>query len=226
MTDTFLQYMYKNPQKNKKSINTGGAVITIAREYGCYSTEIGDLLVKKINENQAKTWECVSSQVLEKVARNLKVPISEIVHIFGANEKGVVANFFSSFLVTNNNISDSKIIQNIINVMIDYTKQGNCVIVGRAGVIFSKYNQNALNIRLVAPLEWRVEQICKRFNINSDVALNQIEEIDKKRALFMTYFDAYKRDSELFDIILNRAFLSNEEIVDTIYYLAMKKSII
>ena len=42
----------------------------------------------------------------------------------------------------------------------------------------------------------------------------------------MTYFDAYKRDSELFDIILNRAFLSNEEIVDTIYYLAMKKSII
>ena len=228
MANVFFEYMNDGLKSKENTDNSPRPVITIGREYGCYSTEIAKLLVKKINQKKSihQKWECVSGQVLDAVAERLNVPVSKVSHIFGANEKGIVEDFFSSFSVTNQNISDSVIISTIADIMTTSINKGNVVIVGRAGCIFAKNNPKALHVRIVAPFDWRVQSVMKRYKFSEAQAKKQVLEIDEKRRLFMTYYNAYNRDYELFDIILNRATLSNDEIVSAIIHVAESRSLL
>ncbi len=205
-----------------------GPVITISREYGCYGSEIALLLANKINEtiqSETEQWVFVSHQVLHEAAKTLDVEPQEIIHIFGAEEKSLLNDMFSSFSA-DKYISDSQIKRILAQVVRSYSEQGKAIIVGRAGCVVAKHIPKAIHVRIHAPFDWRVEQIKKRFNISNREAATKVKNTDKRRDGFMKFYKGNKPDSELFDLILNRSTLTSQQIVEQIYLLAQLKGLL
>jgi len=227
MESIFLKYMKERFKVIDSVHKQRGPVITISREFGCYGSEIARLLVAKINnEESTQEWDLVSNEILLQVAKKLRVDPNEISHIFGAERKSLVDEFLRSFNLAKSHVTDDHIIKNLSQVVFRYAEHGHFVIVGRAGCVVAKNIKNALHVRLNAPFDWRIKSISERFNLNTNDAIKKIEENDKKRKRFMEFFQGNKPNSELFDIELNRATLSNDEIVETIFTLASIKKLI
>ncbi len=229
MENLFLHYM--NERKRRVSQTTKhdlGPVITISREYGCYGGEIADLLAKKINKdiaNENDQWVFISHQVLQNAAKALDVSPQDITHIFGAEEKTFFDDMFSLFS-SDRYLSDTQIKRILAQVVRSYSEQGKAIIVGRAGCVVARHITKAIHIRLMAPQQWRINQIRMRFNISISEAASKVKETDKRRETFMEFYRGNKPDSEMFDLILNRSTLSTQEIVEQIYLLALQRNLV
>ena len=229
MKNLFLQYMHERVKREEEEIYPeAGPVITLSREYGCYGSEIGTKLAKKINENknvEGDNWVFVSHQVLHDAAEALKATPQDIVHIFGAEEKNVFGDLVSIFS-KDKYLSNIQIKRAIGGIVRSYADQGNSIIVGRAGCVIAQHIKKSVHIKVFAPKEWRINQIKNRFSLTDTEAANLVKETDKHREAFMEFFRGDKPDSQLFDIILNRSTLTSDEIVNQIYYLAQEKGLV
>ena len=77
-----------------------------------------------------------------------------------------------------------------------------------------------MHVKLIAPFDYRKDYIKKHYNLSDKEAYNIVTKTDKKRTMFMKFFKGNIPDEEVFDLILNREKLSNEEIIGTIEKLA------
>jgi cytidylate kinase len=229
MENLFLHYMHERVRREEEhSQPEPGPVITISREYGCFGSEIAQMVVDKINRERSaaqKEWVFVSHQVLHDASEAMETKPHEISHIFGAEQKSMFGDLVSLFS-KDKYISDIQIKRTIAQIVRSYSEQGNSVIVGRAGCVIAKHIKHSIHIKLMAPICWRANVIKKRFSLSSTEAMNLLKETDKRRETFMEFFRGNKPDSELFDIILNRSTMTSEEIVNHIYILAKDRELL
>jgi cytidylate kinase len=94
--------------------------------------------------------------------------------------------------------------------------QGHLVIVGRGSVAILQGCPHVLHIRLQAPLEWRVQEICTSRGLKETEALKMTNETDKKRTALIELLLGRKFDQNLFDVVFNCSTFSKEEIVQSI----------
>lgn len=229
MENLFLHYMHERVRREEEETKPEpGPVITISREYGCYGSEIGEKLAEKLNAEKNitkdKEWVFVSHQVLHDASEALEAKPNEISHIFGAEQKNMFGDLVSLFS-KDKYISDIQIKRTIAQIVRSYSEQGNAIIIGRAGCVLAKHIARSVHVRLIAPHTWRVNVIKKRFNITTNEATNLVNETDKRRETFMEFYRGNKPDSELFDLILNRSKLTNDEIVEQIFTLAKTREL-
>lgn len=232
MNNIFLQYMSERMKQEHLAHKEPGPVITISREYGCYASKIAKLLVDKLNHSQKSLstkndseWHYITKEILEEASQKLQTDPEKISHIFGATQKDFLHDLIESFS-TKRYASDSNIKRTIKLVVQSYAEQGKVIIVGRAGCILTRHIPKSLHLKLAAPYEWRVERIMERFNLEPAAARKQVSESDEKRKNFMAFFKGNKPDCQLFDLVFNRSTLSDEEIVESIYKIALLRKII
>jgi cytidylate kinase len=225
--DYFIKYMLQVRDSKKTQEDERGPVITISREFGCYGSEIAQLLAKKLTaiSPENKKWHCITQEVLEETSKALEVEPDKISHVFGAKEKSSLEQLIAYFS-HNKYTSDLAIKRTISKTVKKYAEQGNTIIVGRAACMLSQHIKKSAHIRLVAPYLIRVQRIRERFKIPLSEAKKVVEENDKKRFKFMSFFRGNKPDSEIFDLIINRSVLNSEQITDLIILLAKQKGLI
>lgn len=228
MESLLLKYFNERMQGQSEN-KEPGPVITISREYGCWGSRIAELVCEHINsiylKDTTKKWKPVDRHILSKVSQQMNRDPHSVAHVFGAKDKGLLADIVDSFS-SSSYTSDDNIKRTISNVVKSFSEQGNTIIVGRAGCVLAKHIPKSIHIKLTSPFEKRVARIEKRFSISNKEARKQVEEIDKKRKHFMAFFDGNKPDDELFDIVLNREFLKEPEIVSLIIDLAKMRKLI
>jgi cytidylate kinase len=196
-----------------------GPVITISRAYGCPGKIVAQDLAFNLNKRlvgtHAKHWKWISKEILDESARELKLnkyTIREAVH---ANKKGVMDDLIIS-LANKFYPSDAKVKKTLADVIRGFAKEGNVIIVGRAGVSLTRSIKNSLHIRLQAPVEWRIKIVSERQNISVDEARRKLLEIDYKRNHLREYYEGMKPDDSIFDIIFNYQTMNEEEILECI----------
>lgn len=223
----FRKYFLERSVDLKKETKTPGPVITIARDFGCYSSEIANLVTEQINEKSADeyAWRWLSHEILTEAAESLKVEPTRISHIFGAEERPYVQEIIES-LTSNKYVCDENIKNTIVRIVRKYAQEGNVIIVGRAGSAVTRYIKQSLHVKLIAPFDWRVKRIQERFQLSQNAAQKKVIEVDASREKFMSFYDGNKPDGELYDAIYNRATMTNEQIVENITFLARSKKII
>jgi len=228
--DTLIKYMTARIEEEHPIKKESGPIITLSREYGCYASHIATLLNEKLTEaSQIDTkkvkWNVISNEILLDAAKALEIDPSKISHLFGASEKQFLSDLLESFS-TKKYVSDTAIKKAITAIVKSYAEQGNAIIVGRAGCVITKGITKSLHVRLVAPHDWRVRRIQERFNLNEVSARKQVAEFDEKRKTFMSFFRGDKPDAELFDVTFNRAKMTEEEIISSIYNIAQSRHFI
>jgi len=90
--------------------------------------------------------------------------------------------------------------RHLTQVLLALAQQGQKVIVGRGANFILK---QALNVRLRAALEFRIQQVMRLENIGHDEALRRIHKVDRERADFTRrVFDRDIEDPDAYDMII------------------------
>lgn len=235
MSNLFFKYLDNRihqkgteTKKTKKGIDNYGPIITISRQAGCSANEIADLLYIAINKDIpiSKTqWKCVDKKIIMDSSKKLNIAPKKIQYVFNSEKKSTMDEIVEA-LSSRYYKSDKTIRKTIVNVMKGIAEQGNSIIIGRAGVALSQHVERSINLRLIAPLNWRIQQISQKHDINELDAKKYIQGIDYQRTALIEEFYGEKFKDSMFDIILNCESNSQEEIVHICMKLMKVKGLI
>jgi len=209
-----LAYFEKRVAPSKKEKTGVLPFITISRQTGCNGNELAFQIIKKLKQKNA-AWKYINKEVLEESAKKLKLDESQIKYVFDTKEKSHADEILSAF--SNRYYkSDRAVRKTITEVLQHYAREGNMIIVGRAGVATTRDFPGGLHIRLIAPYEWRAKALKKRKAFDQTDVAAFIKKHDKKKRKLIEHFCGKKIDDIQFDLTFNCETFSKAQIVEMV----------
>lgn len=196
-----------------RPVDQTGPVITISRLTGCDGREVAAELVAQMNlRYNTNRWKWVDKDIIYHAAYELRTDTQRIETYYqglGMTDISQMIMAFSGTFVT-----DSSVKKAIREVVLSIAREGYSVIIGRGGVSITQEMANALHIRLVAPLYWRVQNVMNKKGMLIGKAEEYTLETDEKRnRLIMAFLDKKPQCLDyLFDATLNRSTYSVEQL--------------
>jgi cytidylate kinase len=176
-----------------------GPCLLISRECGSGST----LLAEKIGEELG--WNVFDSKIVDEIAKAAHVQqrlvqsVDERVHSYWEQT-------WRELLLED--LTNKSYLEHLGEVVTTLGHQGNVIIIGR-GAQYLLPPQCALRVRLVAPLEARINRIAQQENLSPGEARLKINQVDSKRAAFL--WRVFKKDIGAplnHDLVLNTGDIS------------------
>lgn len=190
-----------------------GPVITISRLTGCDGREVAAALAALLNLRQnTNKWRWIDKDIIYHAAHELKTDTNRVETYY----QGMTMNDMSEMIMAFSGtfVSDSSVKKAIREVVLSIAREGHAVIIGRGGVAITRDMTNALHIRLVAPLYWRVENVMKKKGMIIEKAEEYVIETDEKRnKMILSFLDKKPQAIDyLFDSTLNRSSFSIDQL--------------
>jgi len=217
MKDILYQYMkerYQLEEMGKPQDKPSGPVITISRECGCYAINMANQLVEKLSKLTGEKWTVLTKEILVEAAEKLELHPKQIEYVFESKEKSTWDDVFAA-MSNKYYKSDKQIKKTIADVVQAMAKRGNCIIIGRGGVILTQDIEKSLHLKLQAPLEWRATQLQKKHGGSLNEMQIYARTVDSKREIFRNFFNKQPLELGHFDIVFNSMKLEDEIIVNT-----------
>ncbi len=229
MNNSLLSYFNKRlseDKASKKDFSLAGPVITISRQVGCNGLKLAQLISTRLNTHKLSSdWRVLSKEIFSESARELDMNPEQIRRTITESDKYTFQEILKAFSDKGYK-SERKIIKTVSDVIRTFAIDGFCIIVGRASHIIAKDIKNSLHLRLIAPMDYRVRSIMHSKQFNHADAIEFIEKMEKEREAFRNAISPDNVNEDLFDLTVNTAMFSNEEIVDIIEYAVNKKKIL
>lgn len=192
-------------------------IITIGRECGSGGREIGMKLSKKLG------IPYYDKQLLKEAAKQSGL-CEEIFESF--DEKPTSSFLYSlamdpySFGYSNGTINmplNHKVFLAALDTIKNIAEKGPCIFIGRcADYVLSDFH-NCVNLFINAPLDFRVDRICKEHNMTKEQAINFIHKKDKQRSSYYNYYASNKwGDMSTYDLCINSSVLGIDGTVNLI----------
>ena len=170
-------------------------VITISRQLGSLGTRIAQLLSKNFKCNY------LDKDSLEETFRDYGIP-KESVERYDEKKPG----FWDLFKT-----DKARYLHFMKGAIYEFACKGSCIILGRGGQIVLGDLPGVLNVRVVAPMETRIERIKKRFECDERQVEKIIQHNDHERAGFHKFFFGYNwEDLSLYDLEISTGSFSAE----------------
>lgn len=163
-------------------------VITISRQLGSLGFQVGQAVAAKLNHRLV--WrELINQAAIRSGAPEVALAMIDELNLLGLSP---TPSQFKAY------------IQVVDQVIRELAVEGGIVIVGRGGQVVLRRDPRVLHIRVVSPLEVRIQRICSFRGISVEAASAQIETSDRTRKNYLRR--AYQVDWEdpaLYDLVLN-----------------------
>ena len=219
MKNTLLHYMnrrFGTDTKIPHGSKSPGPVITISREPGCGGLKLAESLAGSLNEFvTCKRWQVISKEILQQSAKELELDPLKVKRVFTPNERSAFNEMLEAFN-SRSYKSDRVILKAVRDVIHTFAAEGCCIILGRAGHEIAADLENALHIRLVGPMEWRVNNIALRRNIPQQEARELVVEMEENREAFRKFFISKKNPAEHYDLVIDVSRFQHGQVVQLI----------
>jgi cytidylate kinase len=195
-------------QVKRRKKKTAAPVITISREPGSG----GRLLAQEIAKKHA--LDLFHQEVLHKMAASAKVNATLLETI---DERGLntLENWIAS-LVHERHLWPDQYLQHLMKVIGIIGKHGGAVVVGR-GANYILPPENRFRVRVVAPLEVRVDNVARDFDVSREEAKKRVIRTDSdRRAFIRKYFNAEISDPTQYDLVINTENIGIETAAKTV----------
>jgi cytidylate kinase len=180
-------------------------VITISHMDGCAERAIGQRVAGALG------WAFVDKQIIDQEMEKTGYSRPEVVYL---DEHA--PSFFER--LERRRHADAYF-HALAEIMHEYAS-GNAVILGRGGNFILR-GADALHVRLVASMAFRLRQVQTERLCNPEPARAFIAESDRSRAAFMRhYFRADWNDPLLYDLTINVSYLGEERATEVLLALA------
>lgn len=196
-----------------RPIDQTGPVITISRLTGCDGREVAAAVVAQLNlKYNTNKWRWIDKDIIYHAAHELKTDTNRIETFYQGQTLSDMSEMIMAF--SGSFVTDSSVKKAIKEVVLSIAREGNAVIIGRGGVAITRDMTNALHIRLVAPLYWRVENVMKKKGMIIEKAEAYVVETDEKRhKMILDFLDRKPQNIDfLFDSTLNRSSFTIDQL--------------
>jgi len=186
----------------------GFPVITISREPGSGGRIVATSLAEKLG------LDLFHQEIINEMAESAQVS-NRILETLDEKGLSVLEEWITS-LVDNRHLWPDQYLRHLMKVIGTIGKHGNAVIVGR-GANFVLPPKGRIRVRIVAPLDVRVENVSSNFGVSAEEAKRRIIRTESERRAFIRkYFNADITDPINYDLVLNTGTLSIEAAADAI----------
>ncbi|MFZ5428646.1 MAG: AAA family ATPase [Bacteroidota bacterium] len=231
MKNTLLEYLnkrmhHKKPEPQHHFERPPGPVITISREVGCSGIAIAkDLADRLIKKFPGREWKVLSKEIFAESARELDLEPERVSRIFKQIDRTTFDEMINAFNEKKYK-SDRKVRKTVVEVIRSFAEDGYCIIVGRASNIIAGDLKNALHVRVVAPMEYRIRSIMEKDKVNRHNAIAFIEKVEKERYAYRhAVMGKGQNEPEIFDITFNSEAFCREMMIDIIMLAIDEKKI-
>ncbi len=211
--EAMLQAWYKEQQLDDKG--KPAPCVTLTREFGCQAYALAEALQKRLNaRTEGEPWVIVGRQVIDEVAKlsgftNEQIEKSE-------NTPASLKSIFSMFLDLSS-AEETEVFAHMRSVIRGFAKRGNCIIVGRGAPHITQDLANCVHLRLVAPMQYKIDHISRKFSMNLDQAREHIDRLQGQREAFVQRFvDESSDDPKLYHLIMNDARMNTEGLAQLV----------
>ena len=105
--------------------------------------------------------------------------------------------------------------------MYELARGGKLAYHGQAGQQLLKGISHVMRVRLIAPLEYRIQAATAREGLSREAAAHYIQRVDEERLRRLRYlFDIDWREPTLYDVVLNLEYMSLDGAADAVVYMA------
>lgn len=198
--------------------------VTISREFGCEGYPVAEALVKAFESDKKSDskWVILDQHLLEKLAIESGISTSEILK---ATSSSPFFQTLVSMFLGKTGPDHFEVHQYLRKAILHFANNGNTVIVGRGGAAIAAKVKSCIHIRIVAPLEFRVNRIMKIQKLTETEALKFVQNHQYQREEFVRHFTGQSlSDPTLYHLIFNNEKSTPTEIAEIINdYLVLKK---
>ena len=170
-------------------------IITISREAGGMGFDIAKDIANEFH------FQVYDKEIIEFISKHLHRTLDELENL----DEQVRSSFsdWMNALFSHDELSGYSYIQALKTFIKKVSTSGSVIILGRGANFFFSETE-ALHIRLVAPLAYRVEHLRELFKMSEHEAEKNIKDIDRAKHDFIKeYFDANIEDPHLYDLVIN-----------------------
>ncbi|MBQ7708783.1 MAG: cytidylate kinase-like family protein [Bacteroidales bacterium] len=201
-------------------------VITISREVGSGGHTIGKILAQELGvrycdkllvESLEKQFGLTKSGI-EKLKGQKKNWLADFLNkvapLPSAQTLGLDPKYTQEFKV---NVTTDDIYKAEVEILTEFANMGSCVIAGRSGFFVLKDHPNILNVFITASMEYRIQRVMKKQNLNEESALAVINGIDAARENYTKRYAGVSRyDTRNYHLALSADNHTEEEIAKLI----------
>ena len=202
-----------------------GPFITVSRQYGCDGYELGDLLVKKLNERADNgKWRVFKKELLKQLAQDSGLT-EEIVEKERLSKPSLLKDFFRG--MRHMGIPDGYEIRNKITIMVRTTAfEGHAVIIGQGGTAATADLDGGLSVRIEGPKEWRIARVSLREKLTRAGAVAKIEEVERQRKHLRKIYEQKNPREPAFNLVLDNSMFNIDQLADQIIFAMEQKKLI
>jgi len=178
--------------------------VTISRQAGCGGVIVAEKLANFLQQHaptHGSSWTVFDRDLMNQVLADHKLP----AHL----EKFLPEDRISAIEDTLADIfgvrpTSQILVRQTAETILKFATLGNVILIGRAGNIVTAKLPHVLHVRLVAPLDDRVERICRDDKKSPAAARTFCLEEEAARARYLkTYYNADINDPLHYDLVIN-----------------------
>jgi hypothetical protein len=205
----FVEGLESPVQKNVRR------AVTISRQAGCGAFVVAEKLAHYLQGHfpgNACPWTVFDRNLMDKVLEDHNLPacLAKFLPEDRVSElEDIIADVFGV------HPPSTTVIHQVAETMLKLAEAGNVILIGRAANIVTTSLPHVLHVRLVAPLEKRIEHACQfyhEYNKNEAQARKFcLREDAARQRYFKKYFSADIEDPLLYHMVINTGLVSYDE---------------
>jgi len=181
--------------------------ITVSRPVGTGGIEVTTLLAERLG------WPLFGREILDAMAGDDRLR-RQIYESMDERDLGWFEDAFRS--LTQADFVKNDYFHKLCEAVLSLARQGHGVFLGRAADLILPRGKG-LRVGLMAPMDYRVERIARIEGIDKDKARGEIERRQDERYAFVrNRFHVDPADPTRFDLVINTARFSSEQVVEMI----------
>ncbi|MGA2854832.1 MAG: cytidylate kinase-like family protein [Verrucomicrobiota bacterium] len=183
--------------------------VTISRQAGCGALAVAEKLACYLQENSpknARPWTVFDRNLMDKVLEDHDLP-TRLAQFLPEDRvsylEDIMADLFQAYP------SSQTVIRHTTETVLKLASLGNVILIGRGGNVITARLPNIFHVRLIAPLEQRVEYSRKSYGMTKTEARKFClrEDLGRQRYL-KKYFHADINDPLLYHLTINTGLVS------------------
>jgi len=190
--------------------------ITLSRQTGVGAMAIAEELAVFLQASQPKPchWTVFDKNLVAKVIEDHKLP-KEVAKYMPEDRVSAIQDAVEELLGLHP--PTKTLLQLSGETIMHLAHLGHVILIGHAANVITRDMRNVFHVRLVAPLDLRVEQIMARNHLQHREALEHIRKSDLgRKRLLKDYFRADINDTLQYDLVINTARLPHPQVAHLI----------
>lgn len=186
--------------------------ITISRQAGCGARVVADKLAGLLPERCPKDpvpWTVYDRNLMDKVLEEHELP-AHLARFLPEDRVSFLEDILTEFLQACP--ASQTVIRHTTETILKLASVGNVILIGRGGNVITARLPNMFHVRLVAPLEERLEHAHKFYGMTMPEARKFCVQEDLGRERYLkTYFHADINDPLRYHLVINTGMVSYDD---------------